>query len=234
MFEDIALMERPIFIWLNKFHTPVMDQIMYLFSNKILWMPTVLLLLILLIVKARNIRRALYVIIGLAIVITLCDQLTSGIIKNLTERLRPTHHPSYFNIVNYCFDYRGGRYGFASSHATNAFGSAVFLSLAFKNRLYTYVIFTWAVITAYTRIYLGVHFIADIVVGIIIGLIIGNVVYKLMKFICLQHQKKQKVTEIDYYIFDSQKPVNYMSYGLLATYLLILLFPQLLLSLLGV
>jgi len=190
-------------------------------------------MLVLLISKARNIRRALLVIIGLVLVIALCDQLTSGILKNMTERLRPTHHPSYFNIVTYCFDYTGGRYGFASSHATNAFGAAAFLSLSFKNRLYTSLIFTWAIITAYTRIYLGVHFIADIIVGITIGLLIGNAIYKLMTYICLQYQKNQKITEVNYYIFDSPKPINYISYGLLITNLMPLLFPQFLISLLS-
>lgn len=233
MFEDIALIEHPIFMWLNQYHTPILDQIMYLFSDKLLWIPTTLLMLGLLVFKARNLRRALLVIIGLVLVIALCDQLTSGILKNLTERLRPTHHPSYFNIVTYCFDYTGGRYGLASSHATNAFGCAIFLSLAFKNRLYTCIIFTWAIITAYTRIYLGVHFIVDIIIGITIGLIIGNMIYKLMTFICLQYQKKREIKEINYCIFDSQEPINYMSYGILITTLFILLFPQLLITLLN-
>jgi len=233
MFEDIAHIEHPFFMWLNKFHTPIMDQIMYLFSDKFVWLPTIILLLGLLLFKAKNYRRALFVIIGLVLVITLCDQLTSGIIKNLTERLRPTHHPSYFNIVNSCFNYRGGRYGFASSHAANTFGCAAFLSLAFKNRLYTGVIFSWAVLSAYSRIYLGVHFIADILVGLVIGLVIGNVIYKLMKHISLQYQMKHGDTSIEYAIFGNEKPVQYMIYGLLITYSIILLFPQLLYSLLN-
>lgn len=233
MFEDIARIEHPIFIWLNQFHTPIMDQIMYLFSNKLLWMPTTLFMLFILIFKAKNIRRAIFVIIGLVLVIALCDQLTSGILKNITERLRPTHHPSYFNVVNYCYDYTGGRYGFASSHAANAFGCAAYLSLVFKNRLYSFTIFTWAIITGYTRIYLGVHFIADILVGLVIGLVIGNLVYKLKKHICLQYQARHGKTEVDYYIFDSPKPLHYLSYGLLLTYLLVLLFPHTIYTIIG-
>lgn len=79
--------------------------------------------------------------------------------------------------VKTVFDYRGGKYGFISSHAANAFGFATFMSLLFRYRLFTWTIFLWAALTAYTRVYLGVHFISDIVPGAIAGVFFGWLVY---------------------------------------------------------
>ena len=51
------------------------------------------------------------------------------------------------------------------------------MSLLFRNKLFSIVIFIWAILQAYSRIYLGVHFITDIIPGIIVGLFFGWFVY---------------------------------------------------------
>jgi undecaprenyl-diphosphatase len=54
----------------------------------------------------------------------------------------------------------GGQYGFYSAHASNTFFLATYLSILLKKNLkwFPYVIFVWAIVVAYSRIYLGVHF----------------------------------------------------------------------------
>jgi undecaprenyl-diphosphatase len=79
-------------------------------------------------------------------------------------------------------DYRGGRYGFISGHATNSFGLAVFVLLLFKQRVLTLASLFWATLNSYTRIYLGVHFISDIVAGMIVGTLIALLFYGLYTF----------------------------------------------------
>jgi undecaprenyl-diphosphatase len=80
------------------------------------------------------------------------------------------------NIVN---NFRGEQFGFISGHATNSFGLAMFVSLLFKNKFVTSSIFFWALLNSYSRIYLGVHFISDIVAGFFFGSILGLLVYEL-------------------------------------------------------
>jgi undecaprenyl-diphosphatase len=89
-------------------------------------------------------------------------------------RLRPTHDPELQDIVHTVNNYKGGLYGFASSHAANTFGVAMFLWLLLKPK-YPWVVFLflWATLVTYTRIYLGVHFPGDIVVGGLIGIGFG-------------------------------------------------------------
>ena len=123
------------------------------------------------------------VLLAIVLTITLCDQFASHVCKPLFTRFRPTHHPDFMNEVKTVFGYRGGRYGFISSHAANAFGFAMFLTLLFRNRWLGFTLFFWATVNAYSRIYLGVHFLTDIIPGIIAGLFFGYIVYKLYAWV---------------------------------------------------
>jgi len=179
MLEKILEYERELFFALNGSDSVLMDHVMWLYSGKIVWLPLAVFILIVLTYK-KDWRESVLVLLSIALVITLCDQFASHLLKPLFMRFRPTHHPDFMNEVQTVFGYRGGRYGFISSHAANAFGFAMYMTLLFKYRpLFTYTIFIWALITAYTRIYLGVHFITDIIPGIMVGMLFGYLVYLL-------------------------------------------------------
>jgi undecaprenyl-diphosphatase len=60
-----------------------------------------------------------------------------------------------------------------SSHATNFFGIATFMFIIlYRKRRYTWL-FIWAGFISYTRLYLGVHYPADLVAGAILGMFLG-------------------------------------------------------------
>ena len=52
----------------------------------------------------------------------------------------------------------GGQFGFISSHAANSFGVAIMFSLWIRKSWFTVVMIIWAVLVAYSRVYLGVHY----------------------------------------------------------------------------
>lgn len=179
MLEKILEHERELFFMLNGSDSPFWDHVMWLYSGKIVWLPLAVFILIVLTYKV-NWRESVLVLLSIVLVITLCDQFASHLMKPLFTRFRPTHHPDFMEEVQTVFGYRGGRYGFISSHAANAFGFAMYMTLLFRSRpLFTTAIFSWAIITAYTRIYLGVHFISDIIPGVIVGILFGILVYHL-------------------------------------------------------
>jgi undecaprenyl-diphosphatase len=94
--------------------------------------------------------------------------------KPFFGRLRPSHEPELEGLLHLVDGYRGGLYGFASSHAANTFGVAIFIWLSLrKHYRWIGVIFIWAILMSYTRIYLGVHYPTDILVGAIIGSLCG-------------------------------------------------------------
>ena len=178
MLEQILEYERNAFLWLNDCHTPFGDLFMYLYSGKMVWMPFVLAFLCMLFYK-KSWKEGLFFLVAIALTITLCDQFASGFCKPMFTRFRPTHHPAFMEQVHTAFGYRGGRYGFISSHACNAFGFVTFTALLFRHRGYTIAVALWALLTVYSRIYLGVHFISDIIPGILAGTLFGYLVYRL-------------------------------------------------------
>ncbi|WP_278624910.1 phosphatase PAP2 family protein [Parabacteroides gordonii] len=176
MVEKILVYERDLFFMLNGSDSPFLDRFMWLYSGKAVWLPLVAFILIVLLYKKKW-RESILILLAIVLVVTFCDQFASHVCKPIFTRFRPTHHPDFMDQVKTVFDYRGGKYGFISSHAANAFGFATFMSLLFRYRLFTWTIFLWAALTAYTRVYLGVHFISDIVPGAIAGVFFGWLVY---------------------------------------------------------
>ena len=103
--------------------------------------------------------------------------------KPYFQRPRPTHDKEIRADVHTVHNYRGGRYGFASSHAANSFGLATFLWLLFHTRWrFAGLLFIWAGIVSYSRIYLGVHYPLDILVGGLVGALFALLMAKVYVF----------------------------------------------------
>lgn len=180
--EKLLPLERDLFFALNGSDSIFLDNIMWTVTGRFIWGPLLLFMLFLFFYKT-PLRESLLVVFMFVLLFTACDQVASSIFKPLFERFRPTHHPDFMNLVDTVNGYRGGRFGFISSHATNSFGLAVFLSLLFKNRWLTLSVLLWALVNSYSRVYLGVHFISDIVAGMIVGSLLALLIYKLYEWI---------------------------------------------------
>lgn len=161
--------DSAILLFINSHHSPLFDTLMWGVSDKWIWIP---LYLILAIAMFRNSTSARCCVCILSVVALMCitDQLCASVIRPMVCRLRPStpDNPisAALHIVN---GYHGGRYGFPSCHAANTFALAVFLSLFFRRRLFTVSIILWSLLISYSRIYLGVHYPADILAGYLIG-----------------------------------------------------------------
>jgi len=194
MLEKILEYERAVFLWLNGNHNSFWDSFMWIYTGQIVWIPVLLLFIFLLFYK-QDWKEPLLIVLSIVLVITLSDQISSSICKPFFMRFRPTHHPDFMNYVHTVNEYRGGKYGFISGHATNSFGFATFALLSFRNRLFTITILVWSTLMAYTRIYLGVHFLSDIIPGVFVGMLLGFGIYKL--YVLLRHKllKTDKTTD---------------------------------------
>ena len=193
MLEQLLVWEREAFFWLNGSDYPFLDHFMWLYSGKVVWLPLALFILFVLCYK-RDWRQSLLLLLMIVLTITLCDQFASHLCKPLCMRYRPTHHPDFMAQVKVVFGYRGGLYGFISSHAANAFGFATLLTLLFKHKGLGYSLFFWATLTAYSRVYLGVHFITDIIPGALSGLCFGALVYALYRWLrkCFRMEEESR------------------------------------------
>ena len=180
----------------NGLHDTFQDALWWMVSAK--WASVLLVLALVWILLHQNRRHALLVLAMLALTILLADQVSSGLIKHLVERLRPTHDPSLGDAVHVINGYRGGMYGFVSSHAANSFAVATLLTLLMRHRLVTVSMFTWALLQCYSRVYLGVHYPGDILGGIIVGVLAGWLVWCLLCWVQRRwHLPKGRYTRTD-------------------------------------
>ena len=175
-----------IFSAINGWHAAYFDSFMWLVTKIATWIPMILMLLYLLYFK-KGWRKTVAVVLAIALVILIADQVSASIIKPLVERARPSHNESLQSTIHIVNGYRGGPFGFVSSHAANCFGIALLLAMIFKNRLFTWTMVVWATLMCYSRIYLGVHYPGDIVCGAILGFLAAWLVYRIFVWFGKKH-----------------------------------------------
>ena len=173
----IENLDQQLLLFLNSLNSPFWDQVMYAISGKLTWAPLYLAIMIYLGVKYR--RKFFVILFFIILGITLADQISVHLFKNVFQRLRPCHEPELEGLVHLVKGECGGLYGFVSSHATNSFYVALFSLLFIKKRWFTISIVLWASVVGYSRIYLGVHYPGDVVCGSILGAMVGWGIYKL-------------------------------------------------------
>ncbi len=179
MIEQILTADTDLFLFLNNLHNSFFDVIMAYVSAKLTWVPLYAIILFF-IFKTFKIKKGFIIFILIILAITLADQTSVHLFKNVFQRLRPCFSPDIKNILH-TVSLPGGQYGFVSSHAANSFAFAAFSLLVFKNRNYTIFILVWATIVSYSRIYLGVHYPLDILGGALLGSFISYLLYNLSK-----------------------------------------------------
>lgn len=191
MLDKLIQIDKNLFLWLNSHHSPFWDHVMWFVSGKYEWLPLYLILTAFVIYRFR--WKSIPVIMAVILTITLTDQLAVRAFKEVFERARPSHNPEFEGVIHLVKNYHGGAFGFVSNHAANSFGLATILSLVFRNKLFTSGIFLWAVVVSYSRIYLGVHYPADILGGAILGAGLGSMMYFVLgKFLGSRIYNKQE------------------------------------------
>lgn len=181
MIEYLTELDKDIFIYLNGFHTPFLDSVMLLVSEKLVWLPLYLYMMYL--IFRDHGKEGWLALIGITLTIVIADQVASSFMKPYFARLRPSHEPSLQSLIH-VVGYKGKKFGFASSHAANTFGAATFLFLLFrKTKKWIAILFAWAALVTYSRIYLGVHYPGDIFVGSIVGVLAALAGFTLFRWL---------------------------------------------------
>ncbi len=179
MIDFLDQLDKTVFLFLNGFNSVFWDKVMWWVSGDTSWI--FLYILILLWLAKEYKWRMLAIVLAIAIMVTLSDQTSVHMFKEVVRRLRPCHCPDISQLVHIVNDYCGGKYGFVSSHAANTFAVAMFSSGLLKNKYYTWFIFLWATFVSYSRIYLGVHYPGDITGGALLGILIGWLILTIYK-----------------------------------------------------
>ena len=176
MIDFLYSIDVAIFNFIN--HTisnPIFDKFFPFITQVKNWIITYVILWFVLFLKGgKKGKLAAFTVIFLIIV---SDQISSNLLKNFFERVRPCNSLDNVNLLV-------GKlksFSFPSSHAVNNFAVATFFYKLYPR--YKWILFTIASLMAISRPYVGVHYPSDIFAGAIIGIIIGWLFSLLVKFI---------------------------------------------------
>ncbi len=187
MWQEIHQFDQKVTLAINGWDSAFTDPIWQFFSNIPVWIPMYVLIVGCLIWRL-GWKKGLIFVLAAAATFGFCDQF-SNFIKDLVGRVRPLNDAfmleNSLNVLE-----KGTRsFSFFSAHSANAFGLATSTFIAFrtdtrlKYRGYAACMFTWATLVAVSRIFVGKHYLGDVIVGTLVGLAAGFCFASLAKFI---------------------------------------------------
>ena len=174
--QEIHRLDQDVTLWINGFHSEITDAVWAFFSNIPVWIPLYV-LIITFIIWRLGWRKGGIVIASAVLTVTCCS-LFSHYIKELTERLRPLLDTYMLENSLHVLE-TGGKYTFFSAHSANTFGLATstYIGLRMDKRakygIYAIFMYAWATMVAISRVFVGKHYLGDVMVGISVGILVG-------------------------------------------------------------
>lgn len=195
---NLEKFDQDLTLAINSWHSPYTDPVWEIFSDIPIWVPMYVAIAGFIIARL-GWKKGSIVIIGAVLTFAFCDQ-SSNLIKSLTERLRPCNDIYMLNNGLHVLE-SGGKYGFFSAHAANAFGlaSCTYTGLRTDKRLkyrgYAAWMFSWATLVSISRIFVGKHYLGDVLAGIAVGLAAGIAFGLISKYAINRwmQEKEQKI-----------------------------------------
>ena len=189
MFEALLQFDTTLFRWINGHHNVVLDWTMWTFSQHWCWLAVMLLAFGFVTLRVEP-RRWWLVLAGVALCFLMADQGSVHLFKDTVCRLRPCHA---LDNVRMFRTNCGGEYGFVSSHAANAFAVVTFMWARYRHRCRTGValLVLWALLTCYSRAYLGKHYPGDLLCGALFGIAVGFVAIAIVNFFEKKTEKSE-------------------------------------------
>jgi undecaprenyl-diphosphatase len=176
MLDPIVQLDKELFLFLNGLGSEPFDGFWKIITKQLHWTPFFVAVFYLLQRKIgwKNLG---IILLFIAVLITFTDQITN-LFKNHFQRLRPCNDEEISGIIRIVKSSK--TYSFFSGHAANSMASTMFIFLLIRKYYkYTYLLFLFPLIFAYSRIYLGLHFTSDILTGYLFGGSLGFGFYKI-------------------------------------------------------
>lgn len=178
MLEKLINLDKHFFVILNNLGSKPFDAFWLLLTKQFNWIPFFLILLVILYKKIGP-KNTLIALLSIAALITFTNEITD-IIKFSVQRIRPCNDEELVGLIRIVKN--SETFSFFSGHAANSTAAMMFVYLILRCYYkYSYLIFLYPLIFAYSRIYLGLHFPLDIISGYIFGSMTGILFYFIFK-----------------------------------------------------
>jgi undecaprenyl-diphosphatase len=178
MLEELINLDKQFFVFLNNLGSKPFDAFWLLLTKQFNWIPFFLILLVILYKKIGT-KNTLIALLSIAALITFTNEITD-LIKFSVQRIRPCNDEELVGLIRIVKD--SETFSFFSGHAANSTAAMMFVYLILRSYYkYSYLIFLYPLIFAYSRIYLGLHFPLDIISGYIFGSMTGILFYFIFK-----------------------------------------------------
>ena len=191
MIDFLESVDHSLIQTINGCNSESMDQFMWFFSGPFIVIPIVLLISWTM-YKSYSLKESGWILFGIIITIALADLSSVYLFKEVFMRYRPSHHIELSQQLHfYQFEngdlYKGGKYGFVSSHAANYFALLVLVYGLIQKYWMKILLVLIILIILYSRVYLGVHYVSDVICGAILGYLIAKLV---LHFLILKQIKR--------------------------------------------
>jgi undecaprenyl-diphosphatase len=190
---EIHKIDQLLTLEINSWNSFITDPMWQFFSDKLVWAPMYAAIIALLIWKL-GWKRGLMILAAALLTFGFCDQF-SNLIKHAVGRIRPLHDDFMVAQGLHILE-QGGGYSFFSAHSANSFGLAFSTFIGMKRCLqtpgasapkwlkaYGWWMFFWAFMVAISRIFVGKHYLGDVIVGIIVGSLAGYAFARLCSYL---------------------------------------------------
>lgn len=201
--EELIQLDKQLLLWFNGSDSLFLDGLVKTLTTATTWIPLYLGLFYLVIKNNDNVQKVLLVLGCAGLCVFLAGSLNDLFVKPWVARWRPSRDPEIAMLVDVVNGYRGGRYGFFSSHAANTFSLAIFFTLLVRSKVLSVAMILWSLLNCWTRLYLGVHFPGDILCGLLWGGVVGTGMWFLH-----QHIYK-KINTQDFYVSTQYTATGY-------------------------
>lgn len=164
MLKRIQYIDDIVVDWVGRLHTPLLNRLMILFSmlgtKGTVW----LIICILFLINSR-----IFIGVNILIALSLTGICGEGIIKHLVCRMRPCHKLENEDLIVR----RPSFYSFPSGHTASSFSVVAIAVYKCSTPIWCGILII-ALLVAFSRIYLRVHYLSDVICGIILGIICGS------------------------------------------------------------
>ena len=194
--KEIHHFDQLLTLEINSWNSSITDPIWQFFSKIPVWIPMYVLIVAMLIWRL-GWKRGLIMTLAAVATFGFCDQF-SNFIKDLVDRVRPLNDEFMLTSGLNVLEKASHSFSFFSAHAANAFGLAACTISGLKldekwfstsgkpvswGKAYVIWMYFWAVMVAVSRIFVGKHYLGDVLAGCMIGFLVGTVMSAVGKWI---------------------------------------------------